>query len=111
MVDYFYLADLDITVARETGGTERFTSHVGGATMMMTRHLARTLRYLRVSFAVDKTFYWRAMERGATLYTTHPFNINVNRRSDGHTWGVEYDALLGGARATYRGTADGVFRV
>jgi glycosyltransferase involved in cell wall biosynthesis len=111
MVDYFYLADLEVTVARDTGATERFTKHVGGATMLLSRDLARLLRFERISLGVDKSFYGRALWRGRTIYSTHPFNINVNRRSSGHTWQLDYDDLLGIARETYRGTADEVFRV
>ncbi|MGI9528707.1 MAG: glycosyltransferase, partial [Acidimicrobiia bacterium] len=104
MVEFVYLEDLDITVARDTGGSERMNNrHVAGGTMMMTRHLARTLRFDRRRRWVDAGILARARNAGCTIYATHPLGYMLNRHGRGHTWESDSSQFLQAERVRVSG--------
>jgi hypothetical protein len=111
MADYIYLADLDVTIARDTGPTERFTQHVAGGTMLLSRTLARSLRFERRRHSVDATLYRRALDLGYTIYTTHPGGYMLNRHGHGHTWQADVTELLRAVRFRWPGIRQDIVEV
>ena len=71
--------------------------------MMMSRQLARTLRFDRRKRWVDSTLYRRALSMGYTIYATHPWGYMLNRHGRGHTWQADDAELLTAERQRWPG--------
>jgi hypothetical protein len=84
--DFVYLQASDQTLLVDTGLAERYGRHVAGPTMLLSRELARTLRFERRSSAVDQSLYDRALAAGCLIYATSPFEFMLFRGSGDHTW-------------------------
>ena len=84
--DFVYLQASDQTLLVDTGLAERYGRHVAGPTMLLSRQLARTLRFERRSSAVDQSLYDRALAAGCLIYATSPFEFLLFRGSGDHTW-------------------------
>jgi hypothetical protein len=84
--DFVYLADRDETLMIDTALAERYGHHVAGPTMLLSRDLARSLRFERRPHAVDQSLYDRAVAVGCRIYATNPFEFVLYRGHDDHTW-------------------------
>jgi hypothetical protein len=84
--DFVFLADRAETLMIDTGLAERYGHHVAGPTMLLSRDLARLLRFERRSHAVDQSLYDRAIAAGCRIYATSPFEFVLYRGHGDHTW-------------------------
>ncbi|WP_186759425.1 glycosyltransferase [Arthrobacter alpinus] len=98
-VEFSYLEGLDITTRRSHGG-ERFTDHVAGGTMMLSKNDLRQVGGWRpVSNSVDRGLIDSMLVAGAMVYRTHGQNYVLHRRpsaskDQAHTWDAHESVFL-----------------
>jgi glycosyltransferase involved in cell wall biosynthesis len=109
--DFVYLAELDETLMITTGLAERYGHHVAGPTMLMSRALARTLRFERRPSAVDQSLYDRAAAEGFRLYATNPFDFVLYRGHGDHTWDAKDSDFINASILRWPGTRDDITNV
>lgn len=83
--NFTYLSGQDLTVVFAPGWEEAFTTHLPGATMLMSTALLRELRFGAVPRHIDTELLDRIKQRGGSLYSTHRFNFTRVRHDD-HTF-------------------------
>lgn len=107
-VEFTYLEGLDITTRRGQNG-ERYTNHVAGGTMMISRADLRAVGGWRiVSNAVDRGLIDAVLASGGNIYRTHGQNYVMHRRtpksaSGRHTWDADYSVFLRDIREKWDG--------
>jgi hypothetical protein len=107
---YAHLADRDQTILRHPGQEFRFTSFVGGGTMLIDRTRIGTIRFADRSLGEDRQLLQDCEEHGLLVFAADRFNY-VQRRWGGNTWQATSDDLARGAVAVGRGVRrDTVFR-
>jgi len=90
-VEFVYLESLDITTRRPPSG-ERFSDHVAGGTMMISKEDLRAVGNWRpVHRAVDRCLLQAVQNSGGSIYRGHGQNYLMHRRSGSittsdHTW-------------------------
>ena len=94
-----------------SGLAERYGHHVAGPTMLMSRSLARTLRFERRPRAVDQTLYDRATAEGCRLYATNPFEFVLYRGHGDHTWDAKDSDFVNASILRWPGTIDDITNV
>ena len=109
--DFVYLAERDETLMITTGLAERYGHHVAGPTMLMSRDLARTLRFERRPSAVDQSLYDRAAAAGCLLYATNPFDFVLYRGHGDHTWDAKDSDFVNASILRWPGTVDHITNV
>lgn len=98
-VEFSYLEGLDITTRRSHGG-ERFTDHVAGGTMMLSKNdLSQVGGWRPVSSSVDRGLIDSMLAAGAMVYRTHGQNYVLHRRpgastDQAHTWDAHESVFL-----------------
>lgn len=85
-MDFVYLAGLGVTI-RRGAASERFGSHVSGATLLLRRDDLTALGgWPRVPRAVDSRLLDAVRVAGGAHYATHGFGYLVNRHLAGSTF-------------------------
>lgn len=98
-VEFAYLEGLDITTRRSHGG-ERFTGHVAGGTIMLSKNDLRQVGGWRpANSSVDRTLIDSMRAAGAMIYRTHGQNYVLHRRpsestDQAHTWDAHESVFL-----------------
>ncbi|MEU5876599.1 glycosyltransferase family A protein [Spirillospora sp. NPDC047279] len=99
-----YLEEIDLTIYRAAGGSERFADVVAGATMTVERSFFESLGgFPPVPRSVDAALLTATRAAGGRTYRTHGLGFIVNRRKQGHTWGVPVTYFLRSATRQWRG--------
>jgi hypothetical protein len=102
-MDFVYLASLDLTI-RRGAPSERFGSHVSGATLLLRRDdLAALGGWPRVPRAVDSRLLDAVRTAGGAHYAMHGFGYLVNRHLDGNTFTADDAWFLSGCLAQWPG--------
>jgi hypothetical protein len=98
-----YLASLGLTI-RRGAPSERFGSHVSGATLLLRRDDLATLGgWPRVPRAVDSRLLDAVRVAGGSHYAMHGFGYLVNRHLDGNTFTADDAWFLSGCAAQWPG--------
>ena len=102
-MDFVYLASLGLTV-RRGAASERFGSHVSGATLLLRRDDLISLGgWPRVPRAVDSRLLDAVRVAGGAHYAMHGFGYLVNRHLDGNTFTADDAWFLSGCAAQWPG--------
>jgi hypothetical protein len=102
-MDFVYLASLGLTI-RRGAPSERFGSHVSGATLLLRRDdLAALGGWPRVPRAVDSRLLDAVRIAGGAHYAMHGFGYLVNRHLDGNTFTADDAWFLSGCVAEWPG--------
>jgi hypothetical protein len=102
-MDFVYLASLGLTI-RRGAASERFGSHVSGATLLLRRDDLATLGgWPRVPRAVDSRLLDAVRVAGGSHYAMHGFGYLVNRHLDGNTFTADDAWFLSGCAVQWPG--------
>lgn len=102
-MDFVYLASLGVTI-RRGAASERFGSHVSGATLLLRRDdLIALGDWPRVPRAVDSRLLDAVRVAGGSHYAMHGFGYLVNRHLDGNTFTADDAWFLSGCAAQWPG--------
>lgn len=102
-MDFVYLASLGLTV-RRGAASERFGSHVSGATLLLRRDDLISLGgWPRVPRAVDSRLLDAVRASGGAHYAMHGFGYLVNRHLEGNTFTADDAWFLSGSSAQWPG--------
>jgi|GEM_PF-2118529 len=102
-MDFVYLASLGLTI-RRGAPSERFGSHVSGATLLLRRDdLAAVGGWPRVPRAVDSRLLDAIRVAGGSHYAMHGFGYLVHRHLDGNTFSADDAWFLSGCVAQWPG--------
>lgn len=102
-MDFVYLASLGLTI-RRGAPSERFGSHVSGATLLLRRDdLVALGGWPRVPRAVDTRLLDAVRIAGGSHYATHGFGYLVHRHLDGNTFTADDAWFLSGCVAQWPG--------
>lgn len=102
-MDFVYLASLGVTI-RRGAPSERFGSHVSGATLLLRRDDLLALGgWPRVPRAVDSRLLDAVRIAGASHYAMHGFGYLVNRHLDGNTFTADDAWFLRGCTGQWPG--------
>ena len=84
--EFVYLEELGVT-ARRNHPTEIFNRFVAGGTIMIDRHVLRSVGgFRRVRRFVDAQLLSAVEASGARIYRTHGLGYVLRRTGTGHTW-------------------------
>ncbi|WP_018653632.1 glycosyltransferase family 2 protein [Actinomadura flavalba] len=101
---FIYLEEIDLTVYRPAGPSERMSGTISGATLLTERSFFDAVGgFAPVPRSVDAVFLRAATAAGGRVYRTHGLGFLVNRRARGHTWGVSPTYFLRTATRQWRG--------
>ena len=98
-VEFTYLGGIDLTTRRNHGG-ERYTNHVAGGTIMISKgDLLSVGGWRPISNAVDRGLIDVILATGGKIYRTHGQNYVMHRRSPAssslfHTWNANHSVFL-----------------
>lgn len=98
-VEFTYLDGIDLTTRRNHGG-ERYTNHVAGGTIMISKEdLSSAGGWRPIANAVDRGLIDVIMATAGTIYRTHGQNYVMHRRSPttstlAHTWNANHSVFL-----------------
>lgn len=99
-----YLEEIDVTVLRPGGASERATRRISGATIVMDRHIFDAVGGFRPLPRHVDTGLLRGVEAvGGRIYRTHGLGFTVHRRADGHTWTQPVTDFLRQSTRQWRG--------
>ncbi len=102
-MDFVYLASLGVTI-RRGAPSERFGSHVSGATLLLRRDdLIALGGWPRVPRAVDSRLLDAVRVAGASHYAMHGFGYLVNRHLEGNTFTADDAWFLSACTAQWPG--------
>lgn len=102
-MDFVYLDSLGLTI-RRGAASERFGSHVSGATLLLRRDDLTALGgWPRVPRAVDSRLLDAVRVAGGAHYAMHGFGYLVNRHLDGNTFTADDAWFLSGCAAQWSG--------
>jgi hypothetical protein len=90
--EFVYLEALDVTVRRFATGSERWSTTVGGGTLLLSTDDLRRVRWADVPRQVDRRLIDAMADQGLQCYRTHGFGYVLRRRSHElgeHTWHVD----------------------
>jgi hypothetical protein len=84
--EFVYLEELGVT-ARRNHPTEIFNRFVAGGTIMIDRHVLRSVGgFRRVRRFVDAQLLNAVEASGGRIYRTHGLGYVLRRTASGHTW-------------------------
>lgn len=107
-VEFSYLEGLDITTRRDHVG-ERFTGHVAGGTIMLSKNdLKQVGGWRPVNSSVDRSLIDSMQAAGAMIYRTHGQNYVLHRRpsestDQAHTWDAHESVFLRDVKEQWNG--------
>jgi hypothetical protein len=82
-----YLEQIDRTVLRPGGPSERFSAYISGGTLVMDRSVLDEVGGFRpLRRHVDSGLLRAVAAAGGRIYRTHGLGYLLHRRADGHTW-------------------------
>jgi len=82
-----YLEQIDRTVLRPGGPSERFSAYVSGGSLVMERSVLDGVGGFRpLRRHVDSGLLRAVAGAGGRIYRTHGLGYLLHRRADGHTW-------------------------
>jgi hypothetical protein len=101
---FTYLEQIDLTIYRRGGQSERMGRGVAGATFVFERGFLEGVGgFPPVPRSVDAAMMKATTAAGGRIYRTHGLGFVVNRRATGHTWGVPVTYFLRSADRQWRG--------
>jgi hypothetical protein len=101
---FTYLEQIDVTVYRRAGQSERMGRAVAGGTFVMEQAFITSMGgFPQVGRSVDAAMMTAAEAAGGRIYRTHGLGFLLNRRAAGHTWGVPVTYFLRSAERQWRG--------
>jgi len=110
LMQQVYLEEINLTIQRPGGESERFSRHISGATLLMNRDTFRAVGgFHPIPRHVDTSFLRVLEAHGGRIYRTHGMNCMVHRRSAGHTWNQPVTSFIRAASRQWRGFKPGVF--
>ncbi|SDE40992.1 glycosyltransferase family 2 protein [Glycomyces harbinensis] len=93
--EFVHLEQLDTTIHKRPGRSERFSVHVSGATMLIRREdLLELGGYRPLRTSEDRGLLQDVQRGGGAVYCTHGLNFLVSRRVQGHTWNAAPTSFL-----------------
>jgi glycosyl transferase family 2 len=99
-----YLEEINVTVLRPGGASERASRRISGATMVMDRHIFDAVGGFRPLPRHIDSGLLRAIEAvGGRIYRTHGLGFTVHRRAGGHTWTQPVTDFLRQSTRQWRG--------
>lgn len=103
--EFFYLEPLDVTIRRTDYGSEMWTDHVAGGTIMTDRRLLREVGgFGSASRGVDTHLQRAVLAGGGRIYRTHGLGYMLRRSVGGdHTWRLPLAHFLRVAKKQWRG--------
>ncbi len=90
--EFVFLEALDVTIRRFATGAERWSTTVGGGTLLLSAADLRRVRWADVPRQVDRRLIDAMARQGLRCYRTHGFGYVLRRRSHElgeHTWHVD----------------------
>jgi hypothetical protein len=101
---FTYLEQIDLTIYRRAGQSERMGRGVAGATFVFERAFIESIGgFPPVPRSVDAAMMKATTAAGGRIFRTHGLGFLVNRRVTGHTWGVPVTYFLRSADRQWRG--------
>jgi GT2 family glycosyltransferase len=105
-----YLEQINLTIYRPAGESERITRQVAGATFLIERSAFDSVGgFPLVPRGVDAAMLDALRAAGGRIYRTHGLGFLVNRRATGHTWNPAVSYFLRSATRQWRGLRLGAF--
>jgi len=101
---FTYLEQIDLTVYRRAGQSERMGRGVAGGTFVMERAFVDAIGgFPPVTRSVDAAMMKATTAAGGRIYRTHGLGFLLNRRAAGHTWATPVTYFLRSAERQWRG--------
>jgi hypothetical protein len=101
---FVYLEQIDLTVYRRAGQSERIGRVVAGGTFVMQRPFVDAIGgFPPVGRSVDAAMMKLVTAAGGQIYRTHGLAFLLNRRASGHTWGMPVTYFLRSVERQWRG--------
>jgi glycosyltransferase involved in cell wall biosynthesis len=101
---FIYLEQIDLTVYRRAGQSERMGRGVAGGTFVMERAFADAIGgFPPVTRSVDAAMMKATEAAGGRMYRTHGLGFLLNRRAAGHTWATPVTYFLRSVDRQWRG--------
>jgi hypothetical protein len=101
---FTYLEEIDLTVYRRAGQSERMGRSVAGGTFVMERAFVDAIGgFPPVPRSVDAAMMQATMAAGGRIYRTHGLGFMLNRRAAGHTWATPVTYFLRSTQRQWRG--------
>jgi hypothetical protein len=99
-----YLEQIDLTVLRRGGESERDSRYISGGTLVMHRHVFDAVAGFRPLRRHVDTGLLRAIEAaGGRIYRTHGLGYMLHRRAAGHTWQQPVTRFLRASTRQWKG--------
>ncbi|MGH3389993.1 MAG: glycosyltransferase family 2 protein, partial [Actinomadura sp.] len=99
-----YLEEIDVTVLRPGGASERGSRHISGGTLVMDRQIFEAVGGFRPLPRHVDSGLLRAVEAvGGRIYRTHGLGYLLHRRAGGHTWTQPVTHFLRPSTRQFRG--------
>lgn len=99
-----YLEEIDLTVLRPGGASERSSRYLSGGTLVMDRRIFDAVGGFRPLPRNVDTGLLRAIESvGGQIYRTHGLGYMLHRRAAGHTWTQPVTHFLRRSTRQWRG--------
>jgi len=92
---FVYLEEINVTVGRRGGESERWTRRISGSSLVLDRHLLHAAGGFPPLWRNVDTGLLRVVESvGGRIYRTHGLSLMIRRRATGHTWGQSVPTFL-----------------
>jgi hypothetical protein len=99
-----YLQQIDLTIYRPGGDSERANRHIAGATLFMGRDDVLELGGFRpLPRSVDTALQQAVIASGGSVYRTHGLGFLCARRAGGHTWDQPLTRFIRSSARQWRG--------
>ena len=101
---FTYLEQIDLTIYRRAGQSERMGRGVAGGTFVMERAFVDAIGgFPPVPRSVDAAMMAATTAAGGRIYRTHGLGYLLNRRAAGHTWAIPVGYFLRSTQRQWRG--------
>lgn len=101
---FVYLGQIDLTIYRPAGQSERMTRSISGGTFVMERSAFDSVGgFPPVPRSVDAALLDSITAAGGWIYRTHGLGYVLHRRATGHTWNRAATYFLRSAARQWRG--------
>ncbi|HEX6468124.1 MAG TPA: glycosyltransferase [Streptosporangiaceae bacterium] len=101
---FTYLEQIDLTIYRRAGQSERMGRGVAGGTFVMERAFVDAIGgFPPVPRSVDAAMMKAVSAAGGRTYRTHGLGFMLNRRASGHTWAMPVTYFLRSVDRQWRG--------
>ncbi|NUO61001.1 MAG: glycosyltransferase family 2 protein [Hamadaea sp.] len=105
---FIYLEQINLTIRRPGGESERFTRQISGNSLLMSRRtFAAAGGFPAIPRNVDTGLLRVVEAAGGRIYRTHGMASMVHRRESGHTWNAPLTGFIRAATHQWRGFKPG----